>query len=142
MQVNRMENTLRTLFILLIMLFISAQSFAGDEKDGEKEAVKISYVDMGHSFVSNLTGGPKYIRCDIQLMTKYASNVDIIKLHMPALRHTILMLLAGADGKKLLTPEGKEALRKQALEAVRKKLEELTDQPRVKDLYFTAYYVK
>ncbi len=142
MQVNEMENTLRKLVILLIMIFISAQSFAGDEKDGEKEAVKISYVDMGRSIVTNLTDGPKYIRCDIQLMTKYASNVDIIKLHMPALRHTILMLIAGADGKKLLTPDGKEALRKQALEAVRKKLEELTDQPRVKDLYFTAYYVK
>lgn len=137
-----MENALKILIILLFTLILSSNSIAGDEKDGEKEAVKISYVEMKPSIVTNLTGGPKYIRCNIQLMTKYASNVDIIKLHMPALRHTILMLIAGADGKQLLTSEGKEALRKQALEAVRKKLEDLTDQPRVKDLYFTAYYVK
>ncbi len=137
-----MEKTLRILFITLIILVFASVSFAGEEEDEEKEAVKISYVEITPSFVSNLSGGPKYIRCNIQLMTKYASNVPEIELHMPALRHAVLMLLAGADGKALLTPDGKEALRKQALEAVNKVLEELSGKKRVDDLYFTAYYVK
>lgn len=134
-----MENTLRTIAIIMFLYVLAPLAWSGDE---EKEPVKISYVEMKPSFVTNLTGGPKYIRCDIQLMTKFESKVETIQTHMPALRHKILMLLAGEDGKQLLTPEGKEALRKKALETVRKTLEELTDEPMVKDLYFTAYYVK
>ena len=133
-----MEKALRIIPIFLIMLFFSLPAAAEEEKG----PVKISYVEMKPSIVTNLNGGPKYIRCDIQLMTKYASKVETIQLHMPALRHAILMLLSGEDGKALTTPEGKEALRKKALETVRKTLEELTDEPMVKDLYFTAYYVK
>ncbi len=134
-----MEITSRLFSIFMLFIAFSLPALAGD---GEKEPVKISYVEMKPSIISNLTGGPKYIRCDIQLMTKYASKVEQIKTHMPALRHTVLMIIAGADGKQLTTHEGKEALRKQLLEAIRKKLEELTDEPMVKDLYFTAYYVK
>jgi len=131
--------TLKILSIFLISMFLVGSGHAEDEDD---RPVEISYVKMNPSFVSNLTGGPEYIRCDIQLMTKYAGDVPEIQLHMPALRHSVLMLLAGADGNELGTPEGKETFRLDALEAVRKKMKELTEKPRVKDLYFTAYYVK
>lgn len=137
-----MEVTLKIAYILLISITLIGASIAGDEEATNDEPVKISYVEMKPSFVSNLTGGPKYIRCDIQLMSKYASNVPEIELHMPALRHAILMLLAGADGKKLLTSDGKEAFRLQALEAVNKTLKEVSGKAKVKDLYFTSYYVK
>jgi flagellar FliL protein len=139
-----MESTLKTIAILLISLLFIGNSLADEEKEQQQdqEPEHITYVDMQPSFVSNLRGGPKYIRCDIQLMTKYASNVPEIEVHMPALRHAILMLLAGADGKKLLMPSGKEALRGKALDAVNKMLEELSGKARVQELYFTAYYVK
>lgn len=134
-----MESTLKKIAIIMFLFALTPLAWSGDE---EEEPVKISYVEMKPSFVTNLTGGPKYIRCDIQLMTKFESKVETIQTHMPALRHAILMLLAGEDGKQLLTPEGKESLRKKALDTVQKTLEELADEPMVEDLYFTAYYVK
>lgn len=132
-----MDITLRIFSTLLIGLLMAGNGHAEDERP-----VEISYVKMKPSFVSNLTGGPEYIRCDIQLMSKYADDVPQIQLHMPALRHSVLMLLAGADGKELSTAKGKEAFRLDALDAIQKKMQELTEKPRVKDLYFTAYYVK
>lgn len=103
---------------------------------------EIGYYALKPSFVSNLTGGPKYIRCDIQLMTENAADIPKIKLHTPALRHGILMLIGGKDGAQLKTRDGKEELRQAALESVRSQLQELTGKSIVKDLYFTAYYVK
>lgn len=103
---------------------------------------EIGYYALKPSFVSNLTGGPKYIRCDIQLMTENAADIPKIKLHTPALRHGILMLIGGKDGAQLKTRDGKEELRQAALESVRSQLQELTGNSIVKDLYFTAYYVK
>lgn len=102
----------------------------------------IGYYALKPSFVSNLTGGPKYIRCDIQLMTEQASEIPKIALHSPALRHRILMLIGGQDGKQLQTRDGKETLRQAALESIRAELAELTGDGIVNDLYFTAYYVK
>ena len=127
-----------TLTGLLAALALVAEAIAVDDK----AEVDIAYYALKPSFVSNLTGGPKYIRCDIQLMTQSASEIPDLELHAPALRHRILMLIAGQDGKQLQTREGKEGLRQAALDAVQRQLEDFTGKRIVDDLYFTAYYVK
>ena len=134
-----MHRLARALAHLFFAIAISATASAADD---EKAPPDIGYYPLKPSFVSNLSGGPKYIRCDIQLMTEAASEIPSIDLHAPALRHRILMLIAGQDGKQLQTREGKEQLRQAALAAVQEQLMEFTGQPIVSDLYFTAYYVK
>jgi flagellar FliL protein len=124
--------------ILLATLFARSPVLAGD---GEG-AVDIGYFALKPSIVSNLVGGPKYIRCDIQLMTEKASMLPKIELHAPALRHQMLMLLAKQDGQSLTTRAGKEGLRKAALQSFQEQLKELTGDEIVADLYFTAYYVR
>lgn len=134
---------MRSLFATLGLLAFSGLftlAVAADEE--EKPPVDVGYFALKPSIVSNLSGGPKYIRCDIQLMTEQAAEIPKIELHSPALRHAILMLIAGQDGKQLQTREGKEGLRKEALQAMQAQLEDLTGQAIVNDLYFTAYYVK
>lgn len=108
----------------------------------ETPAADPAYFALKPSIVSNLTGGPKYIRCDIQLMTTQPGTLPTIELHSPALRHAILMLIAGEDGNQLKTREGKETLRTRALGAVQEQLQALAGEPMVSDLYFTNYYVK
>lgn len=120
-------------------LFLASQLACAGE---DEPPVEIGYYALTPSIVSNLSGGPKYIRCDIQLMTRHAADLPQAERHAPAIRHTVLMLLAGEDGKKLQTPDGKEALRKTALAAIRTQLKELTGKEIIDDLYFTAYYVK
>jgi len=133
-----MRRIIRSLTALLAIIIIPATG-VGAEDETETD---IGYYPLKPSFVSNLTGGPKYIRCDIQLMTEQASEIPEIELHTPALRHSILMLIGGQDGNQLKTRDGKEDLRQAALESVRTRLEQMTGKPIVDDLYFTAYYVK
>lgn len=134
-----MRRPLRALALLSASITLLGPAWAGDDAEAKKE---IGYYALTPSIVSNLSGGPKYIRADVQLMTEHAAELSKIELHSPALRHSILMLIAGQDGKQLLTRDGKESLRKAALEAVRAQLQELAGAPLVDDLYFTAYYVK
>ena len=135
-----MHGSFRNLFILIALLACPAAASAAEEE--ESAPIEIGYYALKPSFVSNLSGGPKYIRCDIQLMTEHASEIPKIELHTPALRHDILMLIGGKDGNHLKTRDGKEDLRLTALESVRARLEKLTGKAIVNDLYFTAYYVK
>ena len=129
----------RHLVGVLAAFIMTSNAHAAKDDDAEKD---IGYYPLKPSFVSNLTGGPKYIRCDVQLMTEQASEIPKIELHTPALRHVILMLIGGRDGNELKTREGKEELRQEALETVQGQLEQLTGESIVDDLYFTAYYVK
>ena len=103
---------------------------------------EVAYFELKPSIVGNLSGGPKYIRCDIQLMTQQAERVADIELHAAALRHEIFMLLADQDGKSLLTAHGKESLRKQILKALQGALADKTGDALIRDLYFTSFYVQ
>jgi flagellar FliL protein len=132
-----MTRCLLDVFLIFALAGLGASAIAAD-----KAPIDIAYYPIKPSIVSNLTGGPKYIRCDVQLMTERASEIPNLAHHEPALRHTLLMLIASQDGGALNTPSGKERLRTAALDAIQTQLEKLTGSRIVDDLYFTAYYVK
>lgn len=128
----------------LLLLLITNFMFVGicqaaDEEEAKPEDV---YFELKPSIVSNLTGGPKYIRFDAQLQTTAGENEGKLKLHTPAIRHELLLLLADQDGRVLMTPDGKESFRTTALKALQKILKEKTGEERVNDLFFTSFYVR
>jgi len=132
-----MENNMRK----LLFLFIIINSFAFTTAFAEEAAPEEVYIDLKPSVISNLTGGPKYIRFDAQILT-FSEHEEKIKLHIPALRHELFLLLADQDGKMLLTPDGKEAFRKEALTTLKAAMKKKTKKERIEDLYFTSFYVK
>jgi flagellar FliL protein len=126
--------------IAAALLFAGTVAVAEDEAD--EPPLPPNYIELKPSIVANLNGGPKYIRCDVQLMTTDAERVDEITLHAAALRHEILLLLPDIDGESLTSHKGKEALRSRLLAALQGVLERTTGDPLVEDLYFTSFYVQ
>lgn len=108
----------------------------------EEAAPTISYYEMKPSLVVNLASGGKYMRTDIQLMTKDDTFKEQLELHGPAIRHALLMLLSEQDGKTIKTPEGKEALRKEAMSKVSTIMKELSGKDSLQGLFFTTFYVQ
>ncbi|MEJ2620912.1 MAG: flagellar basal body-associated FliL family protein [Candidatus Thiodiazotropha sp.] len=135
---------MKNLFLIcLVLLLPSHFVWAEDEaEDGEKAPAVISYYQIKPSLVANLAKGGKYIRCDIQLMTKDEAFLEALALHGPAIRHALLMLLSEQDGKTLKSSDGKEALRKAALNEVKKVLNEATGKDAVEALLFTTFFVQ
>lgn len=130
-----------SLLLLLSSLVIGNTVLAADEE--EAEPLKTAYYSLSPSVVSNLQEHKKYIRCDVQLMTKGDENAAKIEKHAAALRHEMLLLLGDQKSSDLKTPKGKEGLRKSALGALQKVIEELEgDKTIIKDLYFTSFFVQ
>lgn len=125
--------------ISLILLLFATSLFAAD---GEGDAGPISYYEVKPSLVANLAGGGRYIRTDIQLMTKDEVFRDQLELHGPAIRHTLLLLLSEQDGNTIKTPEGKENLRQQALTQITSLMQELSGQTGPDGLFFTTFFVQ
>ncbi|OQX31135.1 MAG: hypothetical protein B0D96_00385 [Candidatus Sedimenticola endophacoides] len=138
---------MRLLYLLMsILAFLLMPNAMAADEDGDAPPPKTAYHSLSPSLISNLQGQRKYVRCDIQLMTKGEDKLELIKQHDPAIRHELLMLLGDQAAAELKTPKGKEVLRKQALEAVNRVLAELTElteeQKLVKDLFFTSFFVQ
>lgn len=125
-------------FLLMVAVLHSIPTFAADESD----AGDVVYHKLRPSIVTNLSGGPQYIRCDVQVLIEDADRAEVVEEHSPALRDELLMLIAERDGDALATAEGKEALRQSALEAFRRIMRERSGKHTIQDLYFTAYYVR
>lgn len=102
------------------------------------------YHALNPALVSNLQteGKPRFLRCEIQLMSRQPGAIEQLNLHTPPLRHALLLLFTEQDAKALQTPAGKDALRTSALDAVRAVLKDKTGQALVDDLYFTSFYVQ
>ncbi|MES9967407.1 MAG: flagellar basal body-associated FliL family protein [Sedimenticola sp.] len=130
--------------ILLICSLVFANSLlAADDEEEEAPKLKPVYHSLAPSLVSNLQEHKKYIRCDVQLMTKGDENIAKIQSHEAALRHEMLLLMGDQKSSELKTPKGKEKLRKAALKSLQKILEELEGEKEIiKDLYFTSFFVQ
>ena len=138
--------TMRWQDLLLTILFLSLipgpLPAAEDAAEEEQEAVQVEYLKLAPSLVANLQGGARYVRCDVQLMTRSAAAAEKLKLHSPAIRHELLLLLSDQQGSELKRTKGKEKFRKQALKAVQKVMSDLTGKPRADDLFFTSFFVQ
>lgn len=119
---------------------------AGDAKQKEPEAAagETLYFALNPALLSNLQseGKPRFVRCEIQLMSEQPGASEQFALHTPPLRHALLLLLAEQDAKAMQTPEGRDALRQTALETARTVLQDRTGQTWVDDLYITSFYVQ
>lgn len=126
--------------LYLALLCLPLFAHAADEEEAPKP--EPLYVPLGPSLVTNVNGGPKYIRCEVQAMVLGDEHKALLDKYEPALRHELFLLLAEQDGRALQTQDGKEALRQAAIARLREVMEGFTQQPVIEDLYFTSYYVR
>lgn len=129
----------KLLYLALLCLWLPLAAQAEEEEQPKPEPL---YFELSPSLVTNLNGGPKYIRCDIQLMVLGEEHKALVTKYAPMLRNEMLLMLVAQNGRTLMTLEGKEALRKRAIASLRKLMEAQTKQPVIEDLYFTSYYVE
>lgn len=71
----------------------------------------------------NVNGRQRYLQAAITLMYRDPLLEELLKLHMPAIRNGLVMLLSAKNFDELQTNEGKEILREEALEIIRSQLQ-------------------
>ena len=132
--------------LLSVMLILPCYTYAEAEEESENEEesapAKPSYVLLDPSIVVNLKSGGKYSRIDVQVMTLDEEQLENIKLHAPALRHALILLLSEQKGKELKTPDGREAFRKAALTTVQEAIEKVAGTASIEEVFFTNFFVQ
>lgn len=130
-----------TSLLSVALILLPSLLFAADSDDAP-ENTALAYYELSPSIVVNVKGRAKYIRCDVQLMTRDEARIPALDLHAPALRHELLLLLSDQQGTVIRTTRGKEKLRKTALKALRGVMKRLVGDETIDDLFFTTYLVQ
>lgn len=113
----------------------------GGDAHGGGGAGGAIYVGIDPALVVNLedVDAVRYLQVEMQVQTKKSTVEDAIKLHMPAIRNALLMLMSEQDYRELLKVTGKEKLRSAALAEVRRVLKEQAGIGGIDNLYFTSF---
>jgi flagellar FliL protein len=124
----------RSLLAVVNLLMLGGLLHAGEE-------TAVTYLPL-EALVVNLEGRRHYLRTDVQLMLEGDDSIETVKVHVPAIRHALIMTLSNRPSDQLAVPEEREKLRLTALEAVRKMLERYAAGKGVRDLFFTEFLVQ
>lgn len=110
---------------------------------GDKKS-PAQYLAMEPAFVVNLEDDEamRYLQIDVEIMTRDPKALEEIKVHMPRIRNTLLMLFTQQHYHEIVTREGKEKLQVQALSEVQKVLKDETGKPGIDALYFTNFVMQ
>lgn len=110
-------------------------------EEEEGAAVKqITYIEVKPPIVVN-PNDPEteftYLRVGVSLLVSTDKEKELVELHMPSIRHNLVMLFGDQKFSELMTSEGKRALQKQALEVAQQAMKTATKKSVVQDLYIT-----
>lgn len=135
---------MRNVILILTMLLLPVIGFAsegGGEKADESAGPVIEYLPMAPKFTVNLAEPKKYLMLDVQLLVEGADHVAVIKKHMPALRHEMIMMLSGLHIADLQTMEQREALRVKTKQLLTELLVKLENSDGFRDVFFSEFLV-
>lgn len=102
----------------------ATEEAAAEETEKESTLAPAIYFDMAPNFTINfnVNGRQRYLQAAMTLLLRDPALEELLKLHMPAIRNGLVMLLSSKNFEELQTPEGKETLKEEALEIINKQL--------------------
>lgn len=84
----------------------------------------------------------RFIKLSVEVMARDDDVIEDVRLHMPAIRDRVIMLLSSRDEDSLLDMGGKEKLREELLAAVQEVLVKNTGAPGIEAIYFTNFVMQ
>lgn len=111
--------------------------------EGGKKGAAV-YFPMTPAFVVNLSDADssRFLQIDMEVLAKNVEVTDAVKLHMPQIRNSVLMLLSQQKQHDIDTREGKEALQAKVLAEIQRILTAETGKPGVDAVYFTSFVMQ
>ncbi|MCP4186901.1 MAG: hypothetical protein GY763_04765 [Gammaproteobacteria bacterium] len=135
---------------LLAILFSSTQVWAAEEKEGEEDGEEVevkttSYVSLGKPMVLNLSSKASrltFLQVQADVLIDDSDAEELIKTHIPAIRHELIVLLSEQNANDMKSPNKREEIRKIATAQVQELMTELADNENITDILFSSFLVQ
>ena len=124
--------------------FMQQKAHAHKEEEKKEEPAKAPVFLTLDTFTVNLQPDPdeKFLQVDISLQVASAEVAEAIKLHMPAVKNRLLLLLTSKSAAEISTVEGKQDLSNEIIAEVSKPFGPDAKPQEVLDVFFTSFVVQ
>ncbi len=130
------------LCLLLTALFLTlARPVAAEDEAPAAPSGKPIFVSMVPHFTVNL-GIARFLNMTAETHVGDEETKESLTEHMPAIRHTILMMLADLKPEDLATARQKEIVRRDVSRAIRKTLRDMGGENNIKGFYITSMVIQ
>ena len=128
------------LYTIILMLGFTQARAAEDESAPTTSA----YVSLGDPMVLNLSGTKRltFLQISADVLVSDADAEETIKIHVPAIRHSLIMLLSEQKASDIKTPAKREEIRQQATAQVQSLIVALSGSTDVSDVLFSSILVQ
>lgn len=102
------------------------------------------YLKLDAPFVVDfmVNGRQRYLQLDMTIKSKDQVQIDAVKVHMPLIRNSLVLLLSSQSFDALQTIEGKQALKAAALNAINGILQQETEKSGIDSVLFTNFVMQ
>lgn len=130
--------------------------FSGDDSDAAAEGEEAAatemvqtegpaiYLDLDQPFVMDflVSGKQRYLQLNMTLKSRDQGQIDAVKLHMPLIRNSLVLLFSSQSFDELQTIEGKQKLKSSAVETINNILTQETGLGGIEDVLFTNFVMQ
>ena len=106
-----------------------------------KDTSNIAYLLLDPAFVVNLEAGDsgiRYLQLNLSVMVAQESELELVKKHMPVIRHNLNLLFGSLDFNDIRSREGKQKLTDESLKVIRDALQSSIGKPVVQAVFFNS----
>ncbi len=139
-----MQKVLLPLALLIVLAFPGVR--AAENAPNEKAPAKTSaYVSLGDSMVLNLSNDNHrltFLQLKADVLIADSGAEALIKTHVPAIRHKLIVLLSEQKANDMKSPAKREEIRKIATSQVQELIADLTGNNDIAEILFSSFLVQ
>ena len=126
----------------MILMFCFTQAKATE--DEAKASTTSAYVSLGDPMVLNLSGPKRltFLQISADVLVSDSDSEATIKTHVPAIRHSLIMLLSEQKAGDIKSPARREEIRQQATSQVQALIADLSGSQDVSEILFSSILVQ
>lgn len=126
----------------MILMFCFTQAKAAE--DEAKASTTSAYVSLGDPMVLNLSGPKRltFLQISADVLVSDSDAESTIKTHVPAIRHSLIMLLSEQKAGDIKSPARREEIRQQATSKVQALIADLSGSEEVSEVLFSSILVQ
>ena len=132
----------KLVLINLILLLGLAPVYAAEEE--APAAGSTAYISLGKPLVLNLSSSKRltFLQISADVLISDAGAEDTIKTHIPAMRHSLILLLSEQKASDIKSTSKREEIRKQLTAQVKQVIADLSGSKDVSDVLFSSILVQ
>ena len=109
-----------------------------------KASTSTAYISLGEPIVLNLSGKNRlsFLQISADVLVSNSGAEETVKYHVPAIRHSLIMLLSGQKAVDIKSPVKREEIRQQLTTQVKQVIAELSGNDDISDILFSDILVQ